>query len=136
MPHLADSNVIVRLLVRDDEEQFRETVRALTVLEERNEYCYVPDMVWIETCWVLEKVYKLKRKEIADALADLLQTDVFVPMSGHIREMLSVYGETSVDMADAFLATLGGSTAHVVLTWNHRDFRKLACEWLTPSQLS
>lgn len=57
-------------LFRDDKEQFRTTVRALTVPEGRNEYCYVPDIVWVETCRISEKVYKFKRQEITDALAE------------------------------------------------------------------
>jgi predicted nucleic-acid-binding protein len=136
MSYLADTNLIVRLLVRDDEEQFKATVQALSSFEQNGEVCHVPDVIWIEACWVLEKVYKLNRKAISEALIDLLHTDTFMPMSGHIHEMLSIYGDTTIDATDAYLSALARSLNHMVLTWNHRDFRRLECEWLTPSQVN
>jgi predicted nucleic acid-binding protein len=76
--YIADTNMIVRLLVRDDEEQYRDTLHALMILEQRNEPCYVPDVVWIEACWVLQKIYKLDKRSISKALMNLLHTEVIV----------------------------------------------------------
>lgn len=136
MNYLADTNLLIRLLVREDEQQYEATVQALTRLEQSGETCYVPDIVWIEACWVLEKVYKLEGKTIADALISLLHTEVFAPLSGHVHEMLSSYAETRIDPTDLYLSALAISTGHSVITWNHKDFRKLACEWLTPKQIN
>jgi predicted nucleic acid-binding protein len=134
--YLADTNIIVRLLVRDDEEQYRDTLQALTILEQRNEPCYVPDIVWIEACWVLQKIYKLDRRSISKALMNLLHTEVIVPMSGHIQEMLSLFGETGVDATDAYLSALSRSSENIVLSWNSKDFNKLNGKWLTPSKIT
>jgi predicted nucleic-acid-binding protein len=135
MSYLADTNLIVRLLVRDDEEQFAATLHALKVLEQQKSCCYVPDIVWIESCWVLEKVYKLERKAISSALINLIHTELFIPLSDYTIAMLSQYGETTIDATDLYLSALAKSTSQSVLTWNHRDFRKLDCEWLAPSQI-
>jgi len=133
--YIADTNIIIRLLVKDDEAQFDATVRALTELERRGEVCLVPDVVWLESCWVLEKVYKLQRSDIANALTDLMLTEVFRPMSDFVRELLAEYARTTIDPIDLYLSSFSVNTGHPVLTWNHKDFRKLGCEWITPDRM-
>lgn len=61
-----DTNVVVRLLLRDDPAQV-ERVDALVAAGE----LFVPFTVLIETEWVLRAVYKLQRQSIATLLASL-----------------------------------------------------------------
>lgn len=67
-----DANVLVRLLVQDDPDQF---ARALAVLErasESEESCFLSDGVLCETAWVLASQYRAGRAEILVALSELV----------------------------------------------------------------
>lgn len=65
-----DTSVLVRYLTRDDELQYRAT---LTLLCRKGVAFFVPDLVLVETDWVLTSLYGWTRDEIADAFARLLQ---------------------------------------------------------------
>ncbi|MEW6500223.1 MAG: type II toxin-antitoxin system VapC family toxin [Thermodesulfobacteriota bacterium] len=62
-----DTNVLVRLLTRDDEEQFRKAFALIA----RNEI-FIPESVILETEWVLRYAYDFPPAAIHDALAKTL----------------------------------------------------------------
>jgi len=63
-----DTNIIVRFLTRDDENQFQ---RALALFEEEKAI-YIPDTVLLETEWVLRFAYDFSPAETRSALTKLL----------------------------------------------------------------
>jgi len=70
-----DTNVLVRFLVRDHEEQHR---RALALLQrgvEQGERFFVADVVLAETVWVLSSCYRCERDEIASVIRQLAQAE-------------------------------------------------------------
>jgi len=67
-----DTNVLVRFLVEDDE---RQSLRAKKFIEkalDENERLFVPDMVVVETVWVLKRSYGFGKKAITRILRMLL----------------------------------------------------------------
>lgn len=64
--HAVDTNVLVRLITRDDEEQV-ESAEQFTA-----KGAWVSHLVLAETSWVLESVYDRSREEIASAVEMLL----------------------------------------------------------------
>ena len=72
-----DTNVLVRFLVRDDEEQAsaaNELLSSLTV----DRPGFVCREVVVELVWVLERAYGFPRDQIADVLEHLVSTEVLV----------------------------------------------------------
>jgi len=63
----ADTNVLVRFLTRDNEDQFN---KALAFI--KREQVFIPDTVWLETEWVLRYAYDFDRSTISKAFRDLL----------------------------------------------------------------
>ena len=63
----ADTNILVRFLTRDDEDQFN---KALAFI--KRETVFIPDTVWLETEWVLRYAYGFDRATISKAFRDLL----------------------------------------------------------------
>lgn len=72
-----DTNLLVRYLVRDDAEQ-AEAARALLEGLTRQDPGFVCREVVIEVVWVLERVYRFGRAQIADVLLELVATDCLV----------------------------------------------------------
>ncbi len=64
-----DTNVLVRFLAQADEAQ---AAAVLTMLTKRNATFFVPDLVLVETAWVLTSLYDWTNDEVASAYGRLL----------------------------------------------------------------
>ncbi len=64
-----DTNVLVRYLEQDDENQFRAVLRLLT---KKGAVYFVSDVVLVETFWVLTNIYQWTALEVAEAYESLL----------------------------------------------------------------
>lgn len=73
-----DTNIVVRVLVRDDPKQYQEAERLLVEARERGEPCFLSDPVLCEVEWVLESCYDASREDILTAIRDLLEQDDFL----------------------------------------------------------
>ena len=100
-----DTNVLVRLLVRDDEAQFVAAKR----LVERAEAAGAPVLIvlcaLLETEWVLRSRYKLAKPDIAAAFSQLLESeDVVIEHDASLEEALYVWAQhPGADFADCLL---------------------------------
>lgn len=96
-----DTNVIVRLLARDEPEQFLKSKELFAAGP-----VFIADTVLLETEWVLRFAYRFKPPEICDALEKLLGLpNVKAANPGHIAHALE-WTRNGMDFADAIhLAT-------------------------------
>ena len=62
-----DTNIVVRLLTKDDEIQYQQSLKLF-----RNYNIFIPDTVMLETEWVLRFAYKFKPNEVCQALRKIL----------------------------------------------------------------
>ena len=101
-----DTNVIVRFLVRDDENQAQLVFRRLKQAETNREQVFVPLAVVLETIWVLESAYDKSRSEILDALANMRQMSVFTFEKDEVVERVIADGRrfSKADLADILIA--------------------------------
>lgn len=76
---MLDANAVLRFLLQDIEEQFQQVKNIV-----KRDRCYVTLEVMAEVCYVLEGLYKVSRKDIADNFRRLnydvtiLNVDVFL----------------------------------------------------------
>jgi predicted nucleic-acid-binding protein len=92
----ADTNLVVRLLTRDDEKQYQKAYRVF----EREEV-FLPDTVILETEWVLRYAYACGRKEILEGIRKLLGLpNVHCAQPAVLRDALGWFAE-GMDFADA-----------------------------------
>ena len=91
-----DTNVVVRLFTRDDQQQFERAGACFVEAE-----VFIPDSVLLETAWVLESVYSFDDRQIAAALRKLLgMPNVRSSESAAMADALDWY-ERGLDLADA-----------------------------------
>lgn len=92
-----DTNVLVRLLTRDNESQYRAS-RALFASDE----ILIPDSVILETEWVLRCAYELGPAEICAALRKVFGLDkVRLENLPRVARAMA-WHEAGLDFADAF----------------------------------
>ena len=63
-----DTNILVRYLAQDDEEQF---LKVIHLLNRKRAAFFVCDLVLVEASWVLRDVYNWTGEDVADAFARL-----------------------------------------------------------------
>ena len=100
-----DTNVLVRLLVRDDEAQYAAALRWVNRAAEAEEPVLVVLCAVLETEWVLRSRYKLDKASIAGAFAALLESaDVEFEHPPTVEEALYVWAQhPEADFADCLL---------------------------------
>ncbi len=100
-----DTNVLVRLLVRDDEAQYIAARRLVDRAAATEEPVLIVLGVLLETEWVLRSRYRLDKASIADAIAALLESvDVKFEHPPTVEEALYVWAQhPRADFADCLL---------------------------------
>jgi predicted nucleic-acid-binding protein len=96
-----DTNILVRLVLYDDEGQAKAAERLVVRARRERTPLWVSDIVLCELVWVLTRRVGLARADIANALDQLLRTElVVVSDAGIIDRALAAYGTGKGDFAD------------------------------------
>jgi predicted nucleic-acid-binding protein len=116
-----DTNVLVRLLARDDVGQVRAAEASIT------KGAWVSQLVLAETLWVLDSVYDLSRAQIATAVEMLLNhselslqdADVVAAALAHFRR------RSAVEFSDCLVLEIARKAGHLPVATFDRNFAKL-----------
>jgi predicted nucleic-acid-binding protein len=99
-----DTNVLVRYLVRDDEQQFERVSRLIKREIAAGAAVYVSLPVLLEAEWVLRSRYRLRKVEILAAISALLDsTEIQFEDEPAIEESLKYWSEGVADFADCLI---------------------------------
>jgi predicted nucleic-acid-binding protein len=117
-----DTNVLVRLLARDDAAQVR------TAEEFAIKGAWVSHLVLAETLWVLDSVYNLSREQISTAVEMLLNHQVLTLQDADVVSAALTHfrGYSRVDFSDCLALEIARKAGYVPLVTFDRDFAKLA----------
>lgn len=100
-----DTNVLVRFLVRDDEQQARLVYARFKQAEAARERFFVPLPVILETVWVLQSAYGKTRAQTLKALGDLRMMPIFeFEREQTLHQFLTEAPLCQVDLADLLIA--------------------------------
>ena len=116
-----DTNVLVRLVVRDD------TGQAKTADDFVNKGAWVSHLVLAETLWVLDSVYELSRRRIATAVEMLLNhRDLTLQDAEIVALALEHYRKHSaVDFSGCLVLEIARKAGHLPMATFDRNFAKL-----------
>lgn len=102
-----DTNVLLRLLVRDDLDQYETATRFVKESVAQGETLFINRIVVAELVWALSRSYRRSREEIAAAIEQILMTAEFeVEGSPLVWAALNEYTRTKVDFADCLLGAV------------------------------
>ncbi len=120
-----DTNILVRFLVGDDENQAGRVYRLFKTAEENKEKFWVPLLVVLELVWVLESVYDIKRIDVLNSLNELLMMPILEFESASIlREFLLIAEGLKGDLSDLLIAcTANAARCEKVLTFDKNAAR-------------
>jgi predicted nucleic-acid-binding protein len=72
-----DTNVLVRYLTRDDEQQWQQAEQYINEALAAEETCFISNIVLCELVWVLRSAYRLSREELISILEKILRANRF-----------------------------------------------------------
>ena len=106
-----DTNVLVRLLTRDDADQTDRAEKFVT------KGAWVSHLALIETIWVLESVYDLGREPVATAVEMLLDHAQVVIQDSDIvgAALVSFRSSDRVDFSDCLILETARKAGHLPL---------------------
>jgi predicted nucleic-acid-binding protein len=96
-----DTNVLVRLVTRDDETQARRAKAVFDAHADEDGGLFVADIVLVELCWTLAKSYGLARADIARTVRALLDNaSIALESQAAVRDALAGFEAGSADFPD------------------------------------
>ena len=105
-----DTNVLIRFLVRDDQEQALRARALVEACRAKAEACLVTNPVLCEVEWVLDSVYNASRADIGAAIRILQTTPPFATEDAALVERaLRSYAKGKGDFSDYLLGEIGES---------------------------
>ena len=130
-----DTNVIIRYLVRDDEDQ-AEVSRVLLESLSEERPGFVCREVILEVVWVLARAYRLSRDQIAVIVEELTQTEgLIIESDEDVIQAAMGYRQGSADFSDfMILIAAQRAGAEPLYTFDRKFSRLAGTELLEASQ--
>ncbi len=125
-PRFLDTNILIRLLTRDDEAKARRALALLMGIEQGEETVITSAMVVFEAVFVLEKRYAIKRTTIRYDLREILSLNgLRLENKNLYLSALDLYVQNNISFADAYNAAYMRSRGiSEIYTWDS-DFDKI-----------
>ncbi len=96
-----DTNVLVRFLVEDDPVQTERAAAVMRAAIARDEALFVPELVLVETVWVLRRSYRVEREEVVRTLRRLFAArHLRFRSSDSLHRALAAFASGRGDFAD------------------------------------
>lgn len=99
-----DTNVLVRLVTRDDETQAQRARAVFDTHANEEGGLFVADIVLVELCWTLARSYELSRLEIARTVHALLDNaSIALESPSAVKSALTYFEAGSADFPDCLI---------------------------------
>ncbi len=99
-----DTNVLVRYLIRDDQQQYEKARRMIDREVTKGEPVLVSLLVLLETEWVLRSRYELQKSDIVAAFSALLDTaDLAFEDEPSVEHAIYSWKDSTADFADCLI---------------------------------
>ena len=105
-----DTNVMLRLLVRDDDSQVRAAERFIAAHCSPDDPGFVSLVVVVETAWALRRLYQYDRTQIATALESLLNVaELEIESAAEVRSAVADFATSAAGLVDCLVARTNGA---------------------------
>jgi len=115
-----DTNVLVRLIARDDAAAADAATALVTECYERLDPILVSPVAVVEACWVLTQSYGMSRADVAERLSWLLCSLPFQLWAPDATDALDAWGAGGVEIADRILLCHASGQGATLMTFDKR----------------
>lgn len=137
MLYIIDTNVFLRVLVKEDEASLTAGLRLLETIKQKKCTAYIPGIVLSEIVWTLHSYYEFPKPQVVQALESILNLRGITLVDDYNYPLaLDLYQQHSVKYVDACIASLSvvQDKRAAIVSYDH-DFDKLGIERREPDAL-
>jgi predicted nucleic-acid-binding protein len=125
-----DTNVLVRALVDDPEQPAQ--IKSARALIKKAEEVFISQIVQVETVWVLETVYNLKRDDILMVIDTLALNSAYIIEHEHLFiEAIAMFRNNKADFADYLILAAAQNQKITLATFDKRLSRSSGVKLIT-----
>jgi predicted nucleic acid-binding protein len=136
--YFVDSNIFLRVLLRDDERSFNDCLKFLNKIKKGEANAFTSNLVLTEINWILLRIYKLQKSEIIEGLVSILSLknlkirDKFQPQLA-----IKIYNNFPVKFIDALIASNPKiyKKEAIVVSYD-KDFDKIGVKRMEPKDFT
>jgi len=129
---IVDTNVIIRYLVADVKELYLEAEKIFTEALTGKRKLFITQSVIAEVIFVLSKLYKIPRKDIAEAINFFLNVkSCKVQNEAAVRLALDIYQKSNLSFIDCLICAFSKTENLELITFDkllRNKCRKLPCQ--------
>ena len=117
-----DTNVLVRFLVQDDDQQTKTANALFAEAETLKQPLFVSSIVVLELMWVLKSAYEVPRAAILDSLNEMLSLSILEFQDQlAVRDFVISAQDNSFDLSDLLIGQIGSySGCETTLTFDKK----------------
>lgn len=137
MIYFIDTNVFLRILVKENEKIFNECRQILNLIRQDKIKAFTSTIILSEIDWVLESFYKFPKERVIEGLSSILKLknlkiiDKFNPVLA-----IETYEKFSVKFIDALIASNQAIfNKEVVVVSYDKDFDKIGIRRVEPKKV-
>jgi predicted nucleic-acid-binding protein len=138
MLYIIDTNVFLRVLVKEDEASFQASLQLLEGIKQKKYTAYIPGIVLPEIAWTLRSYYEFPKPQIVQAVQGILNLRGITIVDDYNYPLaIDLYEHHSVKYIDACIASLPAvqEKGAVIVSYDY-DFDKLGIERREPDALT
>ena len=112
---IVDANIVLRYLLNDNDAFVHESVEIV-----ENKSIHLLNEVCAEIVYVLEKVYKVPRKEILTSVSLILDYQNITSNKSILKEALNIYQSENIDFVVAILVAYNHIQSSTIYTFDKK----------------
>lgn len=121
---VADTNILLRFLLKDNLEQFNTAREILTKVKEDKLELAIPQIVVFEIVYALDKYYGFSKVKIIDALTTIIATkNIKIQDQSSFKRALTLFGDNNLSFVDCFLVAYSEENDAKLFTFD-KDLQK------------
>jgi predicted nucleic acid-binding protein len=121
-----DTNILLRFLIRDDEQKAQQALNLLLRIERGEEKAITSSLVIFETIYTLQSFYKVPRQHIKEQVLSIISLrSLHLPDKNLLHRAFDLYVTKNISFADAYKAAyMQSEEVSNIYTWD-KDFDKI-----------
>jgi predicted nucleic-acid-binding protein len=137
MLYLIDTNIFLRVLIKEDEMSFQSSLKLLEAIKHGQGNAVIPGIVLTEINWTLRSYYKFPKPQVVAAIQGILNLRGLMIVDNYNHQLaLDLYQRHAVKYVDACIASLPAVQERqaTIISFDH-DFDKIGIARREPHQI-
>lgn len=137
MFYFIDTNIFLRVLVKENEEVFKDCQKFLDLIRQNKIKAFTSTIILSEIDWVLESFYKFPKEKVIEGLSSISKLkNLKITDNFDSNLAIEIYEKSPVKFIDALIASNPAIfNKEVAVVSYDRDFDKIGVKRIEPSKI-